>query len=77
MTIRNREYVANLAEKEEEQEGPIGVILAANVIVETDDHDIATNVAEGVVNELNEAIECEGISVDISQTYDHFYPEEQ
>jgi hypothetical protein len=75
MTRFDNEGEAELPE-EEEEEGPIGVILTANVIVETDDHDLASDVAQGVVNELNQAIDEEKISVNIRRTSDHFYPED-
>lgn len=75
MTTSNNEAKAELPEKEQ-PEGAIGVILTANVIVETDDHDLADDVAQGVVNELNQAIDEEEISVDIRRTTDHFYPED-
>lgn len=75
MTISDNEGKAELPEKEEPEE-PIGVILTANVIVETDDHDLADGVAQRVVNELSQAIDEEGVSVDIRRTTDHFYPED-
>lgn len=62
--------------EEEKQDGPIGVILTANVIVRTDDHDVAKDVAQGVVNELNKVVDDEEVIVDIRRTSDHFYPED-
>lgn len=62
--------------EEEERDGPIGVVLVSNVIVETDDHDVAQNVAQGVVDELREVIDDEEVTVHIGSTSDHFYPED-
>jgi len=55
---------------------PIGVVLVANVVVHTDDHDEAQNAARGVVEELSGEMADGDIEVHMDTTNDHFEPEQ-
>ena len=70
------------AEGVEHNSGPIGVHIDACVIVDTDDHIMANEIADGVVNhlhkaihELEESVDDEKAIVNIDRTSDYFYPE--
>jgi hypothetical protein len=63
------------AESTDDDYEPIGVVLVANVIVHTDDHDEAQNAARGVVEELNGEMADGDIEVHMDTTNDHFEPE--
>jgi len=62
-------------EETDENYQPIGVKLEANVIVDTDKHVEAQEVAKFVAAELSGEIVDEDAKVNIQATNDHFKPE--
>lgn len=62
-------------EDTDENYQPIGVKLDANVIVDTNEHVEAQEVARRVAEELSGEIEDEDVEVHMSSTNDHFNPE--
>jgi len=59
-----------------EEYEPIGVHLTASVLVHTDDHEEAKNVARGVAKELSGEMADGDIEVRMNPTIDCFRPEQ-
>jgi len=57
-------------------EAPIGVDIILSAVVDTDDPEVAVDVADGVAEHIQESLDEEGIELHASATSDTFDPDQ-